>query len=81
MKRYDVLVVGGGIAGVSIGYELAVDRSVALLEMETTLAFHTTGRSAATFLESYGGRVIRLLTTASRAFMEDPPSEFVRPLL
>ncbi|MGZ4699710.1 MAG: NAD(P)/FAD-dependent oxidoreductase [Ilumatobacteraceae bacterium] len=81
MSSYDVLVVGGGIAGVSIGYELAADRSVGLLEMEATLAFHTTGRSVATFLESYGGRTIRLLTTASRAFMEDPPDGFDRPLL
>ena len=81
MKSYDVLVIGGGIAGVSIGYELATDRSVGLLEMEATLAHHTTGRSVATFLESYGGRTIRLLTTASRAFMEDPPDGFGRPLL
>ena len=81
MSSYDVIVIGGGIAGVSIGYELAADRSVGLLEMEATLAFHTTGRSVATFLESYGGRTIRLLTTASRAFMEDPPNGFARPLL
>jgi D-arginine dehydrogenase len=81
MSSYDVLVIGGGIAGVSIGYELAADRSVGLLEMEATLAFHTTGRSVATFLESYGGRTIRLLTTASRAFMEDPPDGFARPLM
>ena len=81
MMSYDVLVIGGGIAGASIGYELAADRSVGLLEMEATLAYHTTGRSVATFLESYGGRTIRLLTTASRAFMEDPPEGFGRPLL
>ena len=81
MMSYDVLVIGGGIAGVSIGYELADDRSVGLVEMEPTLAYHTTGRSVATFLESYGGRTIRLLTTASRAFMEDPPDGFARPLL
>ena len=81
MNSYDVLVIGGGIAGVSIGYELATDRSVGLLEMEATLAFHTTGRSVATFLESYGGRTIRMLTTASRAFMQDPPEGFGRPLL
>ena len=81
MSSYDVLVIGGGIAGVSIGYELAADRSVGLLEMEATLAFHTTGRSVATFLESYGGRTIRVLTTASRAFMEAPPDGFTRPLL
>ena len=76
-----MLIVGGGIAGASIGYELAEDRSVGLVEMEATLAYHTTGRSVATFLESYGGRTIRLLTTASRAFMEDPPTGFTRPLL
>ena len=81
MRSYDVLVIGGGIAGVSIGYELATDRSVGLLEMEATLAYHTTGRSVATFLESYGGRTIRLLTTASRAFMQEPPDGFGRPLL
>jgi len=81
MKSYDVLVIGGGIAGASIGYELAGDRSVGLLEMEATLAYHTTGRSVATFLESYGGRTIRQLTTASRSFMEDPPDGFGRPLL
>ena len=81
MRSYDTLVIGGGIAGVSIGYELATDRSVGLLEMEATLAYHTTGRSVATFLESYGGRTIRLLTTASRSFMQDPPEGFGRPLL
>jgi len=76
MKTYDALVIGGGIAGVSLGYELAADRTVGLLEMESTLAFHTTGRSAATFTESSGGPVMRALTTASRAFLEDPPQVF-----
>ena len=81
MFSYDVLVIGGGIAGASIGYELASDRSVGLLDMEATLAHHTTGRSAAMFLESYGGRTIRLLTSASRAFLHDPPDGFGRPVL
>jgi D-arginine dehydrogenase len=81
MKSYDVLVVGGGMAGVSIGYELSADRTVGLLEMEATLAFHTTGRSVATFLESYGGRTIRLLTTASREFLTTPPDSFDGSLL
>jgi D-arginine dehydrogenase len=39
--------------------------------MEATLAYHTTGRSAAMFLESYGGPTIRALTTASRGFMQE----------
>ena len=81
MDRYDVAVIGGGIAGGSIGYELAADRSVCVLEMESTLAFHTTGRSAATFLETYGGPEIRALTTASRDFLTNPPEPFDRPLM
>ncbi len=81
---FDTIVVGGGIAGVSIAAELAADHRVVLLEMESVLAFHTTGRSAAMFLESYGGPPIRALTTASRAFLVDPAldvdSELLRPL-
>ncbi|BDX35030.1 glycerol-3-phosphate dehydrogenase [Mycobacterium antarcticum] len=83
----DVVVIGGGIAGVSVAYELSRSVRVTLLEMEPTLAYHTTGRSAATFLETYGGEQIRALTTASRAFFETPPEGFdavlvtPRPLL
>ncbi|OZF39432.1 FAD-dependent oxidoreductase [Rhodococcus sp. 14-2496-1d] len=77
----DVIVIGGGIGGVSLGYELASDRRVTLLERESTLAFHTTGRSAALFLETYGNSTIRALTTASRAFLVDPPEHFRTELL
>ncbi|TPG34910.1 NAD(P)/FAD-dependent oxidoreductase [Mycolicibacterium hodleri] len=76
----DVIVIGGGIAGVSIAYEMSKTARVSLLEMESTLAFHTTGRSAATFLETYGGEQVRALTTASRAFFESPP-DFFEPVL
>lgn len=85
--EFDVIVIGGGIAGVSIASELSSDRSVCLVEMESSLAFHTTGRSAATFLETYGGPNIRALTTGSREFLTQPPEEFEpvlmtpRPLL
>nr|WP_314141977.1 FAD-binding oxidoreductase [uncultured Rhodococcus sp.] len=77
----DVIVIGGGIGGVSLGYELASDRRVTLLEREPTLAFHTTGRSAALFLETYGNSTIRALTAASRAFLVDPPEHFRSELL
>ena len=81
MSHYDVIVIGGGIAGVSIGFELSKTATVCLLETEGTLAFHTTGRSAATFLETYGGPQIRALTTGSRAFLENPPEFFESQLL
>lgn len=75
-SNWDVIVIGGGIAGVSIGYELAEHADVCLLEMEATLAYHTTGRSAAAFLETYGNHEVRALTTASRHFFSDPPDIF-----
>jgi D-arginine dehydrogenase len=80
MLTYDALVIGGGIAGVSLAYELAEDRSVGLLEMESALAYHTSGRSLATFLETYGPLAIRALTTGSRAMFENPPDFVTSPL-
>jgi D-arginine dehydrogenase len=80
MRTCEALVIGGGIAGVSLACELASDRTVVLLEAEPTLAFHTTGRSAATLIESYGNLPIRALTTASRKFFTEPSDLFAAPL-
>lgn len=81
MHSCDVIVIGGGIAGMSLAYELAADRRVVVLEMEPTLGYHTTGRSAAMFLESYGGPTIRALTTSSRAFLEQRQVLTALPML
>lgn len=69
----DFVVVGGGIAGVSAAANLAPYGRVTLLEMENSLAFHTTGRSAALFTINYGGPGSRPLGLASRHFLENPP--------
>jgi D-arginine dehydrogenase len=61
----DVVVIGGGIAGVSIAYELAAHRRVTVLETETSLATHATGRSAAMYVPGHGGPLVRALITAS----------------
>jgi D-arginine dehydrogenase len=68
----DVAVVGGGIAGMSVAAELArhPGTRVAVLEQEAQLAYHSSGRSAATFLETYGSPAIRALTRASRPLFE-----------
>lgn len=81
MTTFDVLVIGGGIAGASLACELANDRAVCLVDMEPSLGFHTTGRSVATFLESYGSPTIRSLTSASRPFLTAPPDGFDRGML
>ena len=74
--QYDVVVVGAGIAGVSIAAHLSASRSVRLLEMEARPGFHSTGRSAAVFLSFYGNEVVRALTRASRSFFAAPPGGF-----
>lgn len=77
----DFLVVGGGIAGASVGYFLSDFGCVTVLEMEAMPGYHSTGRSAALFSEYYGNSVVRALTAASREFYLAPPSGFTRPLL
>ncbi|HEX8935849.1 MAG TPA: FAD-dependent oxidoreductase, partial [Pseudonocardiaceae bacterium] len=65
-RNQDVVVIGGGIAGVSIAYELAAHCQVTLLETETSLASHSTGRSAAMYMPGHGGPLVRPLINASR---------------
>jgi D-arginine dehydrogenase len=76
MQSADFLVIGGGIAGASVAYFLAPHGRVVLLERESQPGYHSTGRSAALYLESYGPPQVRMLTKASRAFFESPPEGF-----
>ncbi|MBK4998687.1 FAD-binding oxidoreductase [Pseudomonas sp. S31] len=79
---YDTLIIGAGIAGASLGYRLAGEHRVLLLERESQPGYHATGRSAAMFMEAYGTPQIQALTRASRAFYEAPPAGFCEhPLL
>lgn len=68
MESVDVVVVGGGIAGMSCAAHLATDVSVAVVEMEATPGHHATGRSAALYLPTYGPTTVRRLTAASVDF-------------
>jgi D-arginine dehydrogenase len=78
----DYLVIGGGIAGASVAHWLAPHGRVVLLERESQPGYHSTGRSAALFMESYGTPQVRALTLASRAFFDHPPEGFSEhPLL
>jgi D-arginine dehydrogenase len=77
---HDVVVVGGGIAGMSVAYELASDLSIMVLEMEDRFGAHSTGRSAAV-LAAGGELPVQMLVEASRRFFEARPDDFVEPLL
>ncbi len=82
MERVDAIVVGAGIAGASAAYALAEHLSVALVEREAIAGYHTTGRSAALYTESYEKGPVQLLTLASSGFLRRPPDGFTtEPLL
>jgi D-arginine dehydrogenase len=78
----EFLIIGGGIAAASTAYWLSQNAQVLLLEQESQPGYHSTGRSAALFMESYGTPQVRALTMASRAFLQAPPDGFSEyPLL
>jgi D-arginine dehydrogenase len=72
----DFLIIGSGIAGASAAYHLVERGSVILLERESQPGYHSTGRSAAVFAESYGPRLMRVMTVASGPFLRQPPAGF-----
>ncbi|RLE16658.1 MAG: FAD-dependent oxidoreductase [Actinobacteria bacterium] len=67
----DVVIIGGGIAGLSCAAYLSPRASVALVEAESSLGYHATGRSAAIYTECYGAELIRRLSLASRTYFVD----------
>ena len=76
MREFDTIIFGAGIAGASLAWRLAEHQSVALVERESQPGYHSTGRSAAMFMESYGPPQVRALTRASRDFYNHPPAGF-----
>jgi D-arginine dehydrogenase len=81
-NRADFVIIGAGIAGASAAYWLAPHGKVVILERETHAGYHSTGRSAALYMASYGNEQVRALTLASKPFFDAPPHGFSEhPLL
>jgi len=72
----DILVIGGGIAGLSAAAALSAQARVTVLEAEEQIGFHSSGRSATMVHYALGDRLVRALTQASRPFFEAPPEGF-----
>ncbi|WP_158092385.1 MULTISPECIES: NAD(P)/FAD-dependent oxidoreductase [Pseudonocardia] len=84
----DLVVIGGGIAGVSVAYELAAHDRVLLLEAEVDMPVHSTARSAATYIPGHGSGPFRALIDASgprfaalQTELDTPPLLSARPVL
>ena len=81
-KSFDIAIIGGGIAGISVAAELAGTHKVCVIEREDVAGYHSTGRSAATFVPTYGPVAIQALAKASEAFLAAAPNDFApAPLL
>ncbi len=82
MKHVNVLVVGGGIAGASVGYFLAPTHRVLVVERESGYGYHTSGRSAAEWTACHFDGLMRAIVLYGRPFMDAPPPGFsALPLL
>ena len=65
IQTTDIAIIGAGMAGASLASFIGSRARVVLLEAEAQPGFHSTGRSAAFWSESYGGPGVQPLTTAS----------------
>jgi D-arginine dehydrogenase len=73
---FDIAVIGAGMAGATAAAFLSAGKRVALIEAEEVAGYHTTGRSAAIWIQNYGPPDVRALTRLSRAFYQSPPAGF-----
>jgi D-arginine dehydrogenase len=76
IQDFDIAVIGAGMAGATAAAFLSTDKRVALIEAEEVAGYHTTGRSAAIWIQNYGPPDVRELTRLSRPFYEAPPAGF-----
>ena len=79
--EFDFIIVGGGMAGVSAAAHIAPLGKTLLLERESAMGTHSTGRSAATFYQNYGASPVRALNRASLPFFMAPPAGFANATL
>ncbi len=68
---FDIAIIGAGMAGASLAAELGAQARVLVVEAEDTPGYHTTGRSAAFWEESYGGPGVVPLTLASGPYLQE----------
>ncbi len=75
----DFLIIGGGIAGISAAARLSHLGQVTLLEAESALGTHASGRSAAMFEEFYGLPPVLALNSASKHYLQSANGGVLSP--
>ncbi len=77
----DIVVIGAGAAGLSAAYFLSADANVTVVEAEAQPAYHSSGRSAAMYIEGYENPEVQALTIAGKNFFFSPPEGFAEHAL
>ncbi len=78
----DIIIVGGGIVGISAAYFISQHASVIVVEQETAIGTHSSARTAGQFTVGIYAETMRKLAQASRSFLAKPPVGFADyPLL
>lgn len=80
-QEVDVLIVGGGIAGLALASALGGRCRVALVEAEPSLAYHTSSRSAQQLIPSYGPAPVQELTRRTLSALAAQTDEAGRRLV
>lgn len=75
----DIIVIGGGIAGLSAAARLSETAQVTVLEREKNTGYHTSGRSAAMFEENYGLPSTVALNKASKTYLFEAEGGYLTP--
>ncbi|WP_299424874.1 FAD-binding oxidoreductase [uncultured Shimia sp.] len=75
----DFLIIGGGIGGISAAARLAPLGKTVVLERESALGYHASGRSAAMFEPNYGSPSTVELSHASGDFFKQEDGGFLSP--
>ncbi|KZY03699.1 MULTISPECIES: NAD(P)/FAD-dependent oxidoreductase [unclassified Sulfitobacter] len=75
----DYIVIGGGIAGLSAAARLSEKAEVLVLERETALGYHASGRSAALFEQNYGKPSTIALNRASAEYHFEANGGYLSP--
>ena len=81
MPTSDIVIIGGGIAGLSAASALSASAKVVVLEAEKSIGYHATGRSAAIYIKNYGNATLRALNARSEAPLRTPTLPVDAPIL
>ena len=75
----NIIIIGGGIAGISAAARMSIHANVTVLEAESSLGYHASGRSAALFEENYGCTSVKALNRASADYHHTAYGGYLTP--